>query len=192
MKDLRIKILLDESIARRGAAAADKVSRSLLAGIDEKIKEYSDVKTEGKNSALYDDVTAYILRLGDPRFLRKNGTIREARFYSYAYIDKSTWSEMKWGLVATSKKTILKLIIALKLDEDEAVRLLRKGRSGFDQSDPQDQVVLAMIDVRKAGFDITVDDAVEILDYYSLNGKRSFVSIYEIPGSSARKKDSRI
>lgn len=188
MNNMKLMIFMEEAMAKRRKPVSAKVSRLLLEDIDEKIQGYSQNARKAKDETrLYDIVMGYVKRLGGGKFLKKNGNVSEARFYTYAYIDKSTWSEMKWGLVETSKKTLLKLVIALELNEEEAVAFLQSGRSGFDLDDPQDQVVLAIIDVRKAGFSVTVDDAVEILDFYSRNGKASFVSIYEIPGDKNGK-----
>lgn len=160
----------------------ERVSQLLLDNIDAKIQEYSKAEeTKDGTTRLYSIVIGYVMRLDNGRFLKRNGKVSETRFYEYARIDKSTWSEMKRGTVVTSKKTLLKLIIALELDEAEATALLQVMGSGFYPNDPQDQVVQAIIDLRKNGFEITVDDAIEILYDYSQIGSKPFVSIYESP-----------
>lgn len=141
-----------------------------------------------RESTIYEDAIVYIKRLNNARFLRKNGEVKEAPFYQYAYIDKSTWSELKWNQVVPSKKTLLKLILALKLDKAEAEALMAKGQKAFDPDDFQDQVILAVIGMRNGEYEIDIDDIIEILDYYRTNGPRTFDSIYETPEMIAERK----
>ena len=141
-----------------------------------------------REPTIYEDVIVYIKRLNNTRFLRQNGEVKEAPFYQYAYIDKSTWSELKWNQVIPSKKTLLKLILALKLDKAEAEALMAKGQKAFNLDDFQDRVILAVIGMRNGEYEIDIDDIIEILDYYQTNGPRPFDSIYETPEMIAGRK----
>ena len=141
-----------------------------------------------REPTIYEDVIVYIKRLNNTRFLRQNGEVKEAPFYQYAYIDKSTWSELKWNQVIPSKKTLLKLILALKLDKAEAEALMVKGQKAFNLDDFQDRVILAVIGMRNGEYEIDIDDIIEILDYYRTNGPRPFDSIYETPEMIAGRK----
>ena len=99
----------------------------------------------------------------------------QAAFYKYAYIDKSTWSELRWNLVVPKKKTLLKLIIALRLNEEEAEDLMRRGSSSFNPKDLRDQIILALIDIQC----YNPDDVYEVLEEYRLHGSQKFENIYD-------------
>lgn len=153
--------------------------------IDEIIRQRLAANRErAQRETLYELVLIYIARLGDARFRRKNGEINEAAFYRYAYIDKSTWSDLKYDKIVPQKKTLLKLIIALRLDEAEAVDLMNRGHKWFDEQDMQDQIILALIALRH--YDI--DDVMAVLEEYRTNGPQPFDSIYDTPEMIAERK----
>lgn len=136
---------------------------------------FEDRKRQGeKEMSLYDTILHYIKRLNNPDFFSKLGNIKEAAFYEYALIDKSTWSSIKYNTIIPSKKTLLKLVIALRLNETEAKDLLRKGSNSFDLKDMRDQVILALIDIKC--YDIT--DVYEVLEEYRNKGPKKFDNIY--------------
>ena len=138
-------------------------------------------------TSLYDDICEYIsLKL--PEFLRnsQDGKIKiyNEKFYQYALIDNMTWSSIKNNNTANlTKKTLLKLIIALKLNYDEAERMLCKFGFIFSANDVQEQIILAMIDLReKYSQDYDVDEVKEILFQYQemyIKEGRSFTCIYK-------------
>lgn len=125
--------------------------------------------------SLYDVVIRYIKRLNNENFFKKNGEVNDAAFYRYACIDKSTWSDLKYSQVVLKKKTLLKLVIALRLNEEEAEDLLRRGSSGFDPKDIRDQIILALIDIRC----YEIEDVYEVLEEYRKKGKQKFQNIYD-------------
>lgn len=125
--------------------------------------------------SLYDIVIRYIQRLNNENFFKKNGEVNDAAFYRYACIDKSTWSDIKYSQVLLKKKTLLKLIIALRLNEEEAEDLLRRGSSGFDPKDIRDQIILALIDIRC----YEIEDVYEVLEEYRTKGSQKFQNIYD-------------
>lgn len=195
--DILILIAVEEHLNRpkRGrdippAAVLQKVDPSVMTFIDSRLESGGhERKRSVKEPTIYEDAIRYIKRLNDPRFLRKSGGVKEATFYQYAYIDKSTWSDMKWEKITPSKKTLLKLILALRLSEEEAVALLAKGKNAFDPEDAQDQVILALVEMQSEQYKLSVDDMVEILDYYRANGPKPYDSIYDTPNIIAQRKD---
>lgn len=168
----------------RCVPCAEKVNPQIVGMIDQHLSQ----PTEPPEPTIYEDVIFYIKRMKDPRYLRKNGGIKEAAFYQYAYIDKSTWSELKWNQVRPSKKTVLKLILALELSENEAEALMAKAHCGFDTTSIQDQVIQALIHLRAQGCALDVDEVIEVLDYYRENGPKPFISIYDTPEMVAERK----
>lgn len=156
--------------------------------INSEIDNYIN-KHKGKNNetTIYEDVIMYLERLNkklDDPFVRKNNSINEARFYDYAYIDKSTWSSMKNGQIVPSKKTIMKLSIGLQLDESEATKLMQKANDKFDYNDIQDLIILALLNLKI--YDIVT--VIEILEFYQFNGPNFFDCIYDTPEEQTRKR----
>lgn len=154
-----------------------KVDSKIAARIQEK------KKIAEEEESLYEMIKRYIKRLGRPEFYRKNGELNEAAFYRYAWIDKSTWSDIRWEKIVPQKKTLLKLVIALELNEEEAVELLRKGSSCFNIRDPRDQIILALIDIKCYDYQAVYD----VLEEYRLNGARPFENIYDIRDFEVKK-----
>lgn len=183
----KILIALEEILnrGRQSGEIAAKVEGGLVELIESKLKA---CKTETA-STIYEDVLFYIKRLDDSRFLRKNGGVKEAAFYQYAYIDKSTWSGMKWNQLTPSKKTVFKLALALKLSEKETEALLLKAHQGFDLEDYQERLILALIELRNTRYKLDVDGIVEVLEYYQRNGPKPFDSIYDTPEMIAERKN---
>lgn len=138
---------------------------------------------------LYDEIIIYIKRLNDSRYIRKNGEVKEATFYQDARIDKSTWSDIKWNQITPSKKTLLKLILALNLTHKEAEALLERGKEKFDPEDIQDQIIEAIMIVREKHA-LTVQDIEDILFEYQemYANTKPFDCIYETPAMIAERK----
>ena len=141
---------------------------------------------------LYDDIIAYIKRLGVKDYLRRNGEVKEATFYQRAYIDKSTWSDIKWDKINPSKKTILKLIIALELNEKESEEMLRKCKERFEYDNIQDQIILAIIKIRTKR-KLEIEEVKDILFEYQEMYKEinPFDCIYETPEMIAERKTEK-
>lgn len=132
-------------------------------------------KTE-QEETLYQVIIRHIRGLNNPNFYRKNGELKESAFYEYAYIDKSTWSELRYNKIVPKKKTLLRLVIALRLNEENAIDLLRRGSSSFDPKDMRDQIILALIELKC----YNPDDVYEVLEEYRLHGPHPFENIYDI------------
>jgi hypothetical protein len=148
------------------------------------------------NSPIYDKTIQYIRRLGNEKFLRKNNGIKEAAFYTYAWIDKSTWSEMKNNRIKPSKKTLLKLVLALELKTAEAEAFLQLCNERFQpDTDLQDRVILIILGMRESRADLagemTLDRIRDLLfeceECYS-DETHTFVSIYTTPDMIAGRK----
>ena len=141
-----------------------------------------------EESTIYEDVIQYLNRLNsniNNPYLRKNGAINESRFYNYAYIDKSTWSSLKYNLILPKKKTVLKLSIALQLTEEEATVLMKKSNNSFDFDDTQDLVILALLNMEV--YDI--ETVIETLEFYQQNTEPFFDCIYDTPEEQVIKRN---
>lgn len=111
------------------------------------------------------------------KWVRKSGKLDESGFYKYAMIDKNTWSNIRWNKGWPSKETLLKLVIALRMNEQEANELMRKGSGVLNPLDPRDRIILALIDIKC--YDI--NDVYEVLEEYGKNPadpEKRFANIY--------------
>lgn len=173
--DHAVLLRVAEALARRAcqgpvyALPSHKVSPELSQLVEQRMAFGQ------KEATLYEKVIEYIRRQSNPAFFRKNGEIKEAGFYKYACIDKSTWSELRWNLVVPKKKTLLKLVIALQLNEEEATDLMWRGSSSFNPKDLRDQIILALIDIRC----YDPDTVYEVLEEYRLHGGQKIENIYD-------------
>lgn len=176
--DKKIYVLVEEYINRLQYRVKQEEWVDVTAKVDPKIAVRIQEKRmiAEKEEGLYEMIRRYINRLGRPEFYRKNGELNEAAFYRYAWIDKSTWSDIRWEKIIPQKKTLLKLVIALELNEEEASELLRKGSSCFNIRDPRDQIILALIDIKCYNY----QDVYDVLEEYRLNGTRPFENIYDV------------
>lgn len=162
--------------------------------------EYEDAinkmfERNSKPKTLYETVKEYINKLNNPNFYFKNGNLNEAAFYEYARIDKSTW----WGIAHNSltpkKKTLFKLIFALKLDFENAKIIMEKGKSSFDESDRLDLIVMALIDVKC----YDVYEVYDVIEEYRIQDQKAkwpidnpiktvTENIYDTPEDKKRKE----
>ena len=81
------------------------------------------------------------------------------------------------GETLPQKETMLKLVIALRLNEADATKLLSKASCSFNDTDLRDMVILACIDV--CCYDI--ETVYDILEEYADDGPnrpRRFKNIY--------------
>lgn len=136
--------------------------------LSEVIKKYPE------GESLYEIACRYIKRMRSPYFVKKNGKLDEAGFYTYACIDKNTWSNIRWNKTVPQKETLLKLIIALKLNMEEAEAFMNKGSNSLTDTDPRDRIIMALIDIRC--YDI--GEVYHILKEYGENGPQPFKNIY--------------
>lgn len=174
--------------SKKHSSRSDLYDEKIFDEINSHINETVEADLK-KSLPLYDLIISYIKRMNNSRFLRKNGEVKEATFYQYAKIDKSTWSEIKWDQITPSKKTLLKLIIALELTHEEAEDLLDRVKERFDPNDIQDQIIEAIMIVRKRHH-LTVNDIECILFEYQemYSTTKPFDCIYETPKMSAERK----
>lgn len=178
MINSNLLVSIEERINKRRTYALYTCKSSAFKKIDDRIvKAIDDRIMANKNcDTLYSAILMYLKRLNNPKYQRKNGEINEAAFYRDAFIDKSTWSDIRWGKIVPNKKTLLKLVIALRLSEEEANVLMALGSNSLNSSDPRDIVVLALIDIKC--YDIC--DVYDVLEEYGKNGKEKFDNIYDI------------
>ena len=150
----------------------------------EKRTEIDDaIRRHGQRQSAVD----YVFRLlPEHGFRLTNGEADWVRFYKYARIEADVWSTFSSGAHQPSKETLLKIIIGLRLNEEEACELLSLAGNGFRGDDKRDNVILACME---CGY-YEVEDVYEILEEYGgviVNGKRLFQNIYK---GSRSKKDS--
>ena len=135
-----------------------KANVDLAQKIDPRIKRLVEERRSGQES-LYEFLCRWLKKR---HWVKKSGKLDEGGFYKYAMIDENTWSNIRWNKGSRSKETLLKLVIALRLDEQEADVLMRKGSSALNPLDPRDRVILALIDIKC--YDIY--DVYEVLEEY--------------------------
>lgn len=178
IKNVNLLISIEERINQRLASSKQTNEKFVYKKINDEIAEAIDkrIAEASEDNALYSLILVYIRRLNNEKYMRKNGEINEAAFYRDAFIDKSTWSDIRWGKILPNKKTLLKLIIALRLSEDEANELMAMGSNSLNPSDPRDIIILALIDIKC----YDVYDVYDVLEEYGKNGKRKFENIYDI------------
>lgn len=168
MKDPKLFAKIEEALTRRAAMPVN------MQKVDIRIEQavLAREKRAEASGTLYTYVCAMILR--QPRFVKKSGKPDESGFYAYARIDKTTWSNLRWGLRIPSKETLLKLVFALRLKEDEARELMTRGSNSLNDSDPRDRIVLALLDI--GCYDI--ESVYDVLEEYGTNGAHPFKNIY--------------
>lgn len=170
MKDPKLFDRIEESLARRSIACAVPVMQKVDVQIEQAI--LAREKRAEKTGSLYTYVCEKIRRYA--RFVKKSGKLDEPAFYSYARIDKTTWSNLRWGLRVPSKETLLKLVFALRLNEDEARELMTRGSNSLNEADPRDRIVLALLDIGC----YEIESVYEVLEEYGTNGAYPFKNIY--------------
>lgn len=177
-----------EDILKRRSGASNPIQGQLpvLEKVDPMVARSIELRMQRgeKESTLYEVIIGHIKQLNNPGFYRKNGELKESAFYKYAYIDKSTWSELRWNLITPKKKTLLKLVIALHLNEEAAIDLMHRGASSFDPKDLRDQIILALIELKC----YNPDDVYDVLEEYRLHGTQKFENIYEMKERKAKEK----
>ena len=193
-------IKIEELLNSKNFPSTNKNSSGVTAKYDPQILDMINTqikKPQTINSpvSIYDKVIDYIKKMNDPRFIKRiegDIIVKEAPFYQYAHIDKSTWSDMKWKNIKIKKKTIFKLILALNLNQEQAEDLLSMIGETFDFSDKQEIIILAIINLPKT-LSLNVEDIKDILYYYQEMydnaNKTSFDSIYDMAEDIAQRRE---
>ena len=106
-------------------------------------------------------------------FVRKDGSKDYVRFYNSAYISEGAWSKFYSGAKhqkSTSKDTLFKIIIALRMSLDDAMLFMQYAGSGFFAGSKRDMVIYAFIKNNYLDRDNTFDAVYaiyELIEYYS-------------------------
>ena len=106
-------------------------------------------------------------------FVRKDGSLDYVRFYNSAYISEGAWSKFYSGTKhqkSTSKDTLFKIIIALRMSLDDAMLFMQYAGSGFFTGSKRDMVIYAFIKNNYLDRDNTFDAVYaiyELIEYYS-------------------------
>ena len=167
--DRKIIVQIEERInARSGRGMLRKVDPELRNAVDTALNSRVDC---GVDTSFYSYLCGELKKRG---FVKKSGLLDEGGFYDYAQISSNTWSNIRWNKGTPSKETLRKLVFALKMNEEDATELLRRGHDAFDETDPRDRVLLALIDIRC--YDIY--KVYEVLEEYGQHGKQPFRNLY--------------
>ena len=135
------------------AGAAEKMDAELQRMLEETMKRRIQSGT----------ASDYVLRMLPERgFTLPDGQPDCVRFYHYACINPDVWSTFLSGTHAPSSATLMKLVVALALDEEQARQFLALSGAGFNMKDPCHCVLLACIE---CGYR-DPESVCEILEYY--------------------------
>lgn len=166
--DRKLIIQIEEYLNSLPCTVISKLDTDIQVSIEDAMKRRLE---RNHDSSLY---VFLCDQLRKQNFVKKSGLLDEAGFYTYAQISSNTWSNIRWGNGVPSKETLLKLIIGLKMNENDANELMQKGQNSLSLTDPRDRVILALIDIRC--YDIyTVYD---VLEEYGKHGAHPFNNIY--------------
>ncbi len=111
-------------------------------------------------------------------FRDKDGMPDYVRFYKSSYISSYTWHTLISGKSKPGYKTIRRIIIGLKLDEEEAHWLMSLAGQGFNPADAADNLFLSCIE---CGYN-TPEEVNDIFNYYAEmypDGKERFPNPYD-------------
>lgn len=167
--DKRLMVRIEEFLnVLSWGSEMQKVDNDTQAAIEAALRNRINPNTDGN---LYEFLCE---QLRKQHFVKKSNLLDEAGFYTYAQVSSNTWSNIRWGNGIPSKETLLKLVIGLKMNEEDAEKLMYLGQNTLSLSDPRDRIILALIDIRC--YDIyTVYD---VLEEYGKRGARPFSNIY--------------
>ncbi|MBR5535684.1 MAG: hypothetical protein IKU60_03455 [Clostridia bacterium] len=124
-----------------------KVSRDALYAslIKEVERKRAEIKAEKPISdSFYELVTEYIKRLDNERYFKKNGEVKTTLFCEDAFVGSDSWAALINGK-GCEKETALRLVMALRLDEGNADRLLGSMGWFLNVRDERDVVLMALM-----------------------------------------------
>ena len=184
MNDIQLNyiICIEEQLNRR-----DSASFSLM-----KEADLTRFPPAAGNPAAFEDA---LMRLQEGNMamefvqqrLRQMGYIKGKRtdypsFYREARINADVWSNFRSGTVASSKPTLLKIVIALRLNEDEARHFLSLAGKAYNAMEMTDRIIFACIDL--GIYD--PDTICEILVYYKRVYAKKGIVVNDIYADDAR------
>ena len=144
-----------EEFAARGEKVYDGKERYLRTEDESRIKKKLDFIFK----VLDDSFSERLFKLIDQRGLS------DAEVYKRARIDRRLFSKIRSNRkYMPSKHTIFALIIALKLNMDEADDLLKRAGYGFSYTIKEDVIVQYFIDAQQYDIDLLND----VFEYYGL------------------------
>lgn len=115
--------------------------------------------------------------LPEKGFRFEDGSADYVAFYKFANITPNVWHTMISGKNKPSPATLRRMIIALKLDEVEARKMMALCGQNFDPNSESDRLLLACIE---CGYR-TAEEVEEIFEHYAEiypNGHERFKSPY--------------
>ena len=120
-------------------------------------------------------------------YVRKNGSINYPRFYKIAEIPQPSWNRYFNGTNGNAPiETLLKIVLALRMSTQDAIKFMSSAGSGFYTGNEQDMLILAFIDSDYLGLTEVVDIQNMVFDLLEiLWEKRS-------PNDKKNKKNSNI
>ena len=120
-------------------------------------------------------------------YVRKNGSIDYPRFYKIAEIPQPSWNRYFNGTNGNAPiETLLKIVLALRMPTQDAIKFMSSAGSGFYTGNEQDMLILAFIDSDYLGLTEVVDIQNMVFDLLEiLREQRS-------PNDTKNKKNSNI
>lgn len=157
----------------RHAADADDAEKSHPSEVPEELVQALERRVRAQRSeSLYEMVCSFMYRLrkyhvSDEKIqrLQKNACgkplsldqkLDTTRFYKAADISASVWSDLRKSVAVPNENTIFKLMLALELNEEDAVCLMHKAGMEFISGDHKHDLVRRLLEITKNGFDIAV------------------------------------
>ena len=130
-------------------STGDYISASrnaLYAEILEKVtRERAKIIEEKTDSDTFGElVTKYIKELNDSRYFKKNGEVKTTPFHEDAFVGNDSWMALMNG-EPCEKETALRIVMALKLNEEKANRLLKSVGWFLNIKDGRDVVLMALM-----------------------------------------------
>ncbi len=135
--DFALNLTGDYLSASRHALYAEileKVARERAKIIE--VKAYSDTFGEL--------VMKYIKELDDERYFKKNGEVKTTPFHEDAFVGADSWAALMNG-EQCEKETALRIVMALKLNEANANKLLKSTGWFLSVNDERDVVLMALM-----------------------------------------------
>ena len=149
---------------------------------------FNELRRKGRKMASRRDDRAlldeYLVANG---YVRKNGSIDYPRFYKIAEIPQPSWNRYFNGTNGNAPiETLLKIVLALRMPTQDAIKFMSSAGSGFYAGNEQDMLILAFIDSDYLGLTEVVDIQNMVFDLLEILGEKSS------PYDKKNKKSSNI
>lgn len=107
--------------------------------------ERARIKEERTSEKSFEElVLEYIKDLDNERYFKKNGNVKTTLFHEDAFVGNDSWATLV-NNEPCEKETVLRIVMALKLDCVKAHRLLKSTGHFFSENDERDIVLMALM-----------------------------------------------